>query len=87
MAERKIPTSVFSAPLCPQHFQAIHAAERKLLHARGDGGDTHEEWAAAKRAMVSAAKAARNHVLTLPDLQLLPQGAELNALAMRSAAR
>eukprot|EP00959_Pyramimonas_sp_CCMP1952_P359662 7530896-Pyramimonas_sp.AAC.1 len=37
--------------------------------------------------MVSAAKATRNHMIALADLQNVSQGAELNALVMRSAAR
>eukprot|EP00959_Pyramimonas_sp_CCMP1952_P130563 2730225-Pyramimonas_sp.AAC.1 len=69
MAERKIPAFFFSAPLYPQHFKELHAAERELLQARGVDGDAQEEWAAAKRAMISAAKATNNHMLALPDLR------------------
>eukprot|EP00959_Pyramimonas_sp_CCMP1952_P097492 2038029-Pyramimonas_sp.AAC.1 len=69
MAERKIPAFVFKSQQYPKYFKDLHAAEQDMLRSRGTDGDVHEEWAAAKRAMVSAAKATRNHMIALADLQ------------------
>eukprot|EP00959_Pyramimonas_sp_CCMP1952_P351998 7375114-Pyramimonas_sp.AAC.1 len=54
---------------------------------RGTDGDVQEEWATAKRPLVSAAKATRDRMIALAELQNVSQGAELFALAMRSVAK